>query len=102
MARRRRSVPARPRISELEGQHVAQERGLVAPEAEAATLRSPVGQLESIVQALEARATRGDRDLEAVRKLNRDLVRENTRLQGEAGASMADMTTTPLDTRTSD
>ena len=49
---------------------MAEARGLVAPDAEAADLRPQVAQLKSTVQALEALATRGDRDLEAVRKLN--------------------------------
>lgn len=77
----RRLETAVKRIAELEGQHVAEERGLVLPSAAAATLQTRIGQLESTVHTLEARATRGDRDLEAVRKLNRELVRENTRLQ---------------------
>lgn len=64
---------------------MAEQRGLVPPDGEAA-LRARVAQLESIVQTLESRATLGDRDLEAVRKLNRDLVRENTRLQREGRA----------------
>jgi chromosome segregation ATPase len=82
----RRLDGAVKRIAELDGAHVAEERGLVPPDSEAAALRSRVDQLQSTVQVLEARAARGDRDLEAVRKLNRELVRENTRLQERASA----------------
>lgn len=81
----RRLDGAVKRIAELEGQQVAEERGLVPPQVEAG-LRARVAQLESIIQTLETRLARGDRDVEAVRKLNRDLVRENTRLQREAGS----------------
>lgn len=77
----RRLDDAVKRVAELEGQRVAEERGLVPPD-DGVALRARVAQLESIVQALEARASVGDRDLDAVRKLNRDLVRENNRLQG--------------------
>ena len=82
----RRLDGAVKRIAELEGQRVAAERGLVPPQGDAPVLRTRVAQLEAIVQTLETRLARGDRDVEAVRKLNRDLVRENTRLQREAGA----------------
>ena len=76
----RRLDAAVKRIAELEGRQVAEARGLVAPDAEAADLRAQVAQLKSTVQALEALAARGERDLEAVRKLNKELVRQNTRL----------------------
>jgi len=69
------------RIAELEGKQVAEERGLVAPQDEVHELRARVAQLQATVSALETRVTRADRDVEAVRKLNRDLVRENTRLR---------------------
>lgn len=75
------------RIAELEGRHVAQERGLVPPDGEVSILRARVAQLESTVELLDARIKQADRDLEAVRKLNRDLVRENTRLQRGAGTN---------------
>jgi uncharacterized protein YigA (DUF484 family) len=67
------------RIAELEGRYVAEERGLVPPKSDAGALRARVGQLESVIQALETRANQPERDLEAARKLNRDLVRENSR-----------------------
>lgn len=75
----RRLDGAVKRIAELEGRHVAEERGLVPPESEAAALTARVGQLESVVQALKTRANQAERDLKAARKLNRDLVRENSR-----------------------
>ena len=76
----RRLDGALRRIAELEGRHVAEARGLVSPEAEEPALRARVGQLESVVQALETRANQAERDLEAARKLNRDLVREHRRI----------------------
>lgn len=80
----RRMDEAVKRIAELEGQRVAEERGLTAPQHETQALRARVAQLEAAIQTLEARVTRGNRDVEAVRKLNRDLVRENTRLSEAA------------------
>ncbi|MEA2901971.1 MAG: hypothetical protein QOH36_1858 [Actinomycetota bacterium] len=82
----RRLDGAVKRIAEFEGRQVAEERGLVAPEGEEQALRAQIADIEAVVRVLEARAGRGDRDLEAVRKLNRDLVRDNSRLQREAGA----------------
>jgi hypothetical protein len=87
----RRLDGAVKRVAELEGQRVAEERGLVPPDGDA-VLRARVAQLEAVVQALESRVGIGDRDLEAVRKLNRDLVRENTRLQQEGGAATGPQT----------
>jgi hypothetical protein len=52
------------RVAELEGERVAEERGLVPPDGGVA-LRARAAQLEAIVQDLETRASLGDRDLEA-------------------------------------
>ncbi|MDQ4096268.1 MAG: hypothetical protein M3144_00135 [Actinomycetota bacterium] len=83
----RRLDEAVKRIAELEGQRVAEERGLVAPQDETQALRATVVQLEANIHTLEARATHGERDVEAVRKLNLDLVRENTRLREAASGT---------------
>lgn len=83
----RRLDEAVKRIAELEGQRVAEERGLIVPQHETQALRARVAQLEAAIKTLEARATHGDRDVEAVRKLNRDLVRENTRLREAASGT---------------
>lgn len=93
----RRLDGAVKRVAELEGQRVAEERGLVPPDGDAA-LRARVAQLESVVEALETRASLGERDLEAVRRLNRDLVRENTRLQQDGDASTGSQLQQPVRT----
>lgn len=67
------------RISELEGMQVTDERGLSLPDPalinEAEVLRARVRELEREVDAQRA-------EIGAVRRLNRDLVRDNNRLRG--------------------
>lgn len=69
------------RVGELEGERVSVERGLAPPADERDDLLADLAHLRSQLTLLRHRLSDQDAELAAVRRLNRDLVRENTRLQ---------------------
>jgi chromosome segregation ATPase len=69
------------RLADLEGERVSIERGLVPPRDQADEQRQQLEQLTATITALQTRLEHSAQEIEAVRRLNRDLVRENTRLR---------------------